>query len=139
MRTYWTSEENEAYKEGRIDESRHRTNYNHDRYSSDPDDEAYFQGRKDVEREECVRQEEEEMQCQWQEAEARKQEQEENNRREYEQYLEAMAEHQYDEMLIEQEIMNELSEVPSTEEELFMQIQEDERKENINQNNNGEN
>jgi lipopolysaccharide biosynthesis regulator YciM len=140
MRSYWTTEENEAYREGRDDESRHRHNYEHEKYSSNSVDEAYFQGRKDVEREEHIRQEEEEMERQQQEAEARREEQrrcEEED--EYNVMLEAQLEQQmeeeriYAEMITQHEV-DELATIPSTEEELFMQIEEDERENSITQN-----
>lgn len=138
-RYFYTHEENEAYREGRIDEERHRHNYERDRYSNDPADEAYFLGRKDVEREERIREEEEEYERQRIEAQERRREEERRRDEEYETYLQMQmeeqmeAEHAYwEEQAHEQEIPPEIEyPEPITEEELFMQIQEDERSESL--------
>lgn len=138
-RHYFSYQEDEAYREGRRDEEYGRRNYDHDRYSSDPVDQAYWEGRRDEERDEERRREEEremerEMECQ-REREYERQRQEEM---EYDMMLQAQIEDQmeaerqyYEKQLIEggfEEIPPEDCS-PCTEEELFMQIQEDERNE----------
>ena len=57
-RYYYDHTERECYDSGRRDESRHRHNYDHDRYSSCPCDKAYFEGRRDEARAEERREEE---------------------------------------------------------------------------------
>lgn len=59
-RSYHTFSEQEAYHNGRQDVSNHRRDYEHDRYSNDASDQAYWQGRVDEEREIRIRQEERE-------------------------------------------------------------------------------
>jgi len=159
-RSYYTYEEQEAYNEGRHDESHNRRNYEHDRYSDEPADQAYFQGRKDEEREERVRQEEREQQEAY-ERMIMEQREEERRREEeeYNQYLQAQIDQQmederaYMEMIAEQNSMpypefeppidelqpdemtpEELNATPISEEQLFMDIQEDERNESVDNN-----
>lgn len=59
-RYYYSWEEKECYDEGRRDQERGRTNYDHDRYSDCSCDRAYFEGKRDEERAEERRREERE-------------------------------------------------------------------------------
>jgi hypothetical protein len=49
--SFFTYEEDEAYREGRRDESYHRNNYDYDKYSDSDIDSAYYKGREDERRE----------------------------------------------------------------------------------------
>lgn len=124
-RRYQSSEENQAYKEGYRDNEQGRRDYYHNKYAMEGIDRAYWDGRKDNEREKRECKEQEEMERQAQEEDARKQEQQRREEEdEYNQYLQAK---------MEQQMEDDLATIPSTEEELFMQIEEDERENSINQ------
>jgi hypothetical protein len=131
-RTFFTWEENEAYKEGRRDEERHRRNYEYDEYSDRDRDQAYFQGRRDEQREERVREEEREYERQREEAEIRRREEQRRQEEvEYNMMLEAQMEEQMEaeRQYYEDQMVNDydaLNEIPITEEELFHDIREDE-------------
>ena len=122
-RHYYTWEENEAYKEGRKDEERHRRSFDHDKYSDNPDDLAYFQGRRDEETRQRIEEEERMMR---EEQERLEQEREYERKRqeelEYQEYL-ASQEEPLDEPPPEYFISK------SSEEELWNQILNDERDE----------
>jgi hypothetical protein len=162
---YFSWEEDQAYKEGYRDSERNRRDYYHDKYSMDGVDRAYFDGRKDQEREEERREEEHQEE---ERMERRAQEHREEQRRreeEYEIYLQNQiedqmrAERQFNEAMARGQIhpdfiapeydveplvdelqpdemspndYEELASTPSTEQELFMQIQEEEREESCN-------
>lgn len=46
-RTYFTWQEEEANKAGHSDERRNQADYDHDKYSDNPEDIAYWEGRND--------------------------------------------------------------------------------------------
>jgi len=123
-RSYFTWEEEDANKQGHQDEQRHRTNYDHDKYSDKPEDIAYFEGRKDEERQERIREEERQMQ----EADEREQQRQMSEQREREE--EDFAEMMELERLEYQEYL-ESQRSPTTEEELFNKIINDEREDKI--------
>ena len=50
-KTYFSYEESEAHQQGHDDQKYHRSNYDHERYSDDVVDIAYWEGRKDEQRE----------------------------------------------------------------------------------------
>ena len=159
-RNYYTYEESEAYKEGKHDESHNRRNYEHDRYSDKPADQAYWQGREDEKREERAREEEREREEYEQQIMMQREEERRREEDEYNQYLQAQIEQQmederaYAEMMAEQNSMpypefeeppfdelqpdemspEELNAIPISEEQLFMDIQEDERNESVDNN-----
>lgn len=57
-RSYFSWEEDEAYKQGKQDESRHRSDFEHDKYAYDGKDRAYWDGREDEKKVERQREEE---------------------------------------------------------------------------------
>jgi hypothetical protein len=131
-RSYFSWEESEAYKEGRNDEERHRTNYNYEKYSDEPKDRAYFDGRKDQEREDERREEEtRELREQEEREERRREEQRMQEEQEFDAQMTAQMEddYRYDEMMARQnepDYPEPPSEMPTTEEELFHDIQKNE-------------
>ena len=84
---YWSYEEQEAYKDGKRDEERHNSDYQHDKFAYDGPDRAYWDGRKDQEAETRQR-EEEERERQEEEERELNQERERQEEREYQEYLE---------------------------------------------------
>ena len=144
-RSYFTWEEQEAYKQGKQDESHHRTDFDHDRFAYDGEDRAYWDGRKDEqdeeERQERQRQEEQQQQ------EAEEELRYERDRQEERQYQEMIADMQEQERLAfekglheedsdrqtirDYDAMNDTQsqddETPSSERDLFRQIIDDER------------
>lgn len=137
-RHYFSHQEDEAYRDGRRDEEYGRRNYDHDRYSSNPVDQAYWEGRRDEERDEERRREEErEMEREMERQQEREYERRMQEERDYEMMLQAQIE---DQMMAERAYFEEYPEPeiedippencsPYTEEQLFMDIQEDERNE----------
>lgn len=111
-RHYYSREEEDAYKEGLRDEEHNRRNYEHDKYSDDPVDQAYWNGRRDQQREEERKQEEE--------RELHEQEEREERHREEQHMREQMEdEARYEEMMAQQDELNSsepLQEPPITEE-----------------------
>lgn len=138
---YFTWEENEAYKEGKRDEERHRHNYDYDRYSNNDVDRAYFDGRKEQHQEELRREEEQEELRMEEERQERLREERMQEEYEYEMYLQSCEEQRLADIealeLLRQQVDQNLLELdeenlqPITEEELFMQIEEDERNETL--------
>ena len=131
-RYFYTHEESEAYREGRIDESSHRHNFERDRYSNKPEDEAYFLGRNDAEQAERENREQQEWENRMREEAERHREEQRRRDEEYEIHLQQQMEEQmeaerayYEAMANEYPLSSEPE--PITEEELFMDIQEDER------------
>jgi len=121
-RSYFTYEENEAYREGRRDEERHRHNFGHDRHSDDAADQAYFQGRKDEEKEERAREEDREQQEAYEREVMRRREEERiREEEEYNQYLQAQIDQQmederaYAEAMASGEIQSDFALVPEYE------------------------
>jgi hypothetical protein len=156
-RYYETDEEQEANKLGHKDAQHNRRDYDHDKYSDEPEDLAYWQGRKDEEAK--IRIEEEERQIEEderqieedrQEREFERQMQEEANQREHEEYqLQKMEEDSDQQTVSDFDVMvsqdddskshyhglpddtqSEDDERPITEQELFNDILRDERNEN---------
>jgi hypothetical protein len=145
-RHYFSWEEDEANKLGHQDERNHRSDYTHSKYAYDGEDRAYWDGREDEakeekrreeEREEEERQEREEQERHQRRIEAQReqerQQEEDYQRQRYEDDMrERDAEQRREEESwkeLERECATEeyLNEVPSTEQELFNQILEDER------------
>lgn len=93
-RSYFSFEEQEAYNSGRRDASNHRLDYEHDRYSSEPTDQAYWQGRVDEAREDRIRQEERERQEYEEMIMMQRQDERRREEEEYEMYLQALLEQQ---------------------------------------------
>lgn len=138
-RYYDTQEEYDANKEGHNDQQRHRINYEHDKYSDEPEDIAYWQGRQDEERKMRIEEEERQMEEDRQQREFERQLQEERERAEYEEYLQIEAENadqqsvsDFDALMEREEndMQSQDDERPYTEEELFNDILKDEREEN---------
>jgi hypothetical protein len=145
MGHYFSWEEDEANKLGHDDEKHHRSDYTHSKYAYDGEDRAYWDGREEEAREERRREEEREDEERQeredherylrnlrnaQEAEREREYEgqhyerdiEEEDLREYEnQYINDAEEEEYN------RVMDEIAETPSTEQELFNQILEDER------------
>jgi hypothetical protein len=144
-RHYFSYDEDEAYKEGKRDESHRRSDFTHNSFAFDGADRAYFDGREDQKREEREEErreeerQEERREEERQERRAYEREQERQREEEHEIYLndqiqqQREAERKYfdslpmqpDEMSPEE--YDEANTVPSSEEELFRQILEDER------------
>lgn len=95
-RSYHTFSEQEAYHNGRQDVSNHRRDYEHDRYSNDASDQAYWQGRVDEEREIRIRQEERERE-EYEEMMMRQHEEERRREEEYNLYLQEERRHDEEE------------------------------------------
>lgn len=137
-RHYFSWEEEEANKLGHIDERSYRSDFTHDRYAYDGEDRAYWDGREDEAKERKRREEEQE------EEEAREREEDERRERqrrmqaEFEREQELLYERQqqeaFDDYIRDSDeeeynrVMSEIAETPCTEQELFMQIEEDERR-----------
>jgi hypothetical protein len=151
MGHYFSWEEDEANKLGHQDERNHRTDFTHSKYAYDGEDRAYWDGReeeakaekrREEEREDEERQEREDHErylrnLRRHEEAVREQEQEEDYERQrqselahdLDSALEAQREEEsWRELERECAIEEYLNEVPITEEELFMQIEEDERR-----------
>ena len=79
-RYYDTDEERDANKEGHVDQQRHRTSYDHDKYSDNPEDIAYWQGRNDEERKMRIEEEERQMEADREQREFERQMREEESR-----------------------------------------------------------
>jgi uncharacterized protein with WD repeat len=135
MGYYFSWEEDEANKLGHDDEKHHRSDYTHSKFAFDGEDRAYWEGReeeakaekrREEEREEEERQEREEQERierrRYREAEEERQREQEDLREYENQYINDAEEEEYN------RVMNEIAETPSTEQELFMQIEEDERR-----------
>ena len=135
MGHYFSWEEDEANKLGHDDEKHHRSDYTHSKYAYDGEDRAYWDGREEEaremkrrkeEREDEERQEREEQERHQRRIEAQREaerQQEEEELRRYENdYINDSEEEEYN------RVMREIVETPSTEQELFMQIKEDERR-----------
>lgn len=146
---YRSFEENEARKEGYRDSEQNRRDYYHDRYATEGVDRAYWDGRKEQERDERRREEEREEERQAEEAEMRRHQERMREEEEYNIYLQS----QIDDQMREERLFNEAiakgqihpdfiapeydcdpnfedlmpDEKPISEQELFRQIQEDER------------
>jgi hypothetical protein len=138
-RSYFSYEEEEANKQGHIDEQRHRTDYDHDKYSDNPVDIAYWEGRKDEERQERIREEERLMQEDAEREQHRRLiEQQDREEQQFAELMElerqAELEKEYEEALRLNKIESPV-ETPITEQELFHQILNDEREENANEKN----
>ena len=129
-KSYFSCEEEEAHKQGHENQRYHRTDYEHDKYSDNPEDLAYFDGIK------------EERQVQEREAGERElemlREQQEYESRMIEQEIQdseeqlAGAQQEYEVEEFSQLMENEASEsqddeFPITERELFNDILNDER------------
>jgi len=150
-RHYISYEEDEAYREGKRDESHRRSDFTHNSFAFDGADRAYFDGREDQ------RHEEREEERRREEREEERQEEARQERREYERMQERQREEEYEMYLHDQiqeqmeaerryfdslpipddlqpdemspEEYAEANAVPCSEEELFRQILEDERNE----------
>jgi hypothetical protein len=118
-RSYFSWEEDEAYKQGKKDESNHRGDYVHDKFAYDGEDRAYWDGREDEKRAERIREEERQM-----EEEQLRQEEERQQRQERLRQEEERQRRLYEDS--DEQIQDD--ERPSTEEDLFNQIQNDEQK-----------
>lgn len=104
-RTYFSYEEDEAYREGRSDKQHHRHNYERSRFSNDESDRAYFHGIDDESRAEKQRMLEEEEE---------RQEMERQERLEMERYLQEQRQEEsdyYDQIFDDSEEMRELEEM----------------------------
>lgn len=142
-RHYFSYEEDEAYREGKRDESHRSSDFGHNSFAFDGADRAYFDGREDQKREEQRAEERREEERMEERHEELRQE-----RREYERQQELQREEEYamhlhdqiqaqreaerkyfDSLPIQPDEMSpeEFNAVPCTEEELFRQILEDER------------
>jgi hypothetical protein len=134
-RSYFSWEEQEANKQGHEDERRNRSDFEHNRYAYDGVDRAYWDGRKDEQ--EAERQREEER---MREEEQQREEDERRDMRRREMQEEEERQHQYQrdyeremedrraqEEYVRQEAQEFPDEQPSSEEELFRKILEDER------------
>ena len=130
MRHYFSWEEDEANKQGHDDEKHHRSDYTHSKYAYDGEDRAYWDGRDDEakemrrqreEREEEERQEREDQERHMRRMEAQREEERQQEEEEYERqrYEDDMRERDMEEQ--------QRNEMPISEEELFNQIEEDER------------
>ena len=146
MRHYFSYEEDEAYKEGKRDEERNRTDYYHDKYAYDGEDRAYWDGRKDEQEAERRREEEREDEERREREEERRNHERRERAAEYERQQEEYERQRYEddmreielekrrEIDVERQFENDcateeyINEIPITEEELFNQIQEDERR-----------
>ena len=135
-RYYETDEEQEANKKGHSDAQHNRRDYDHDKYSDEPEDLAYWQGRKDEEAKMRIEEEERQMEIdrEQREFERQKQQEEDHEVEEEElQQLEIQQEEQEFEKLMEGEendMESQDDERPITEEDLFRDIQRDEREDN---------
>jgi hypothetical protein len=137
-RYYETDEEQEANKKGHKDVQNNRRDYDHDNYSDEPEDVAYWHGRKDEESLQRIREEERQIEAdrEQREFERQKQQEEEHQVEEEElQQLEIRQEEQEFEGLMENEendMQSQDDERPITEEGLFNDILRDEREDNDN-------
>ena len=135
-RYYETDEEQDADKQGHKDAQFNRRNYNHDKYSDEPEDIAYWNGRKDEEAKIRIAEEERQMEEDRQQREFERQKQQEEEREVEEeelQQLEVQQEVQEFEQLTENEendMQSQDDERPITEEDLFNDILRDEREDN---------
>ena len=142
MNRYYTTEEDEANKQGHNDERNHRTDYEHDKYAYDGEDKAYWDGRKEEQEAERRHEEEhEEEERQEREEERRNHERRERAEREQEQeeeyqrqrYEDDMREVEMEQRREEQQFENDcaseeyLNEMPKTEDELFNLTKNNER------------
>lgn len=123
-RHYYDWDESQAYKDGRSDVERGRRDYGHDRYAYDGVDRAYWDGRKDEEREVHEREEREEEERR--EYEHQERLYQERRDREQEEYIEMIRAEEEGAL---EEFDPPFYATPSTEEDLFRQILEDERDE----------
>ena len=136
MGYYFSWEEDEANKQGRQDERNGRHDYEHSKYAYDGVDRAYWDGREEEQREEERREEEERQERVEHDRyerrrheemardldDALQQQREQDELREYENdYINNSEEELFN------EVMNRITETPSTEQDLFNQILEDER------------
>jgi hypothetical protein len=141
MGYYFSWEEDEANKCGRQDERNGRSDYTHSKYAYDGVDRAYWDGREEEQREEKRREEERREEEERQEREehdryerrrheemardlddALEQQRQQDELREYENdYINNAEEELFN------EVMTRITETPSTEQDLFNQILEDER------------
>ena len=128
---YRSYEENEARKEGYRDSEQGRRDYYHDKHAIEGVDHAYWEGRKEQERDERRREEEREQERMREEEEYNKylQSQIEEQIEAERAFNEALAKGQIHPNFIapEYDCDPNFEEMPSTEQELFRQIQEDER------------
>jgi hypothetical protein len=155
-RIYETDEEQEANKQGHKDAQNNRRNYDHDKYSDEPEDIAYWQGRKDEETKLRIEEEERQMEADRQQQEFERQKREEETRQNEEDSdhqtvddFDALMKNERHDMEsqddegaivtayyrgIPEEMWNDSQsrddEVPYTEEQLFNDIIRDEREEN---------
>ena len=138
MRSYFSWEEQEANKQGHQDESRHRSDYEHDRYAYDGVDRAYWDGRKDEQEAERQREYERQEEQERERQERDRYDRQERQRKEERQYQEQLdyEREMEDRRVREEEYPNEIS---ITEQELFMKIQEDERINSSDEQNNSNN
>lgn len=146
---YRSYEENEARKQGYRDSEQGRRDYYHSQHAFDGVDRAYWDGRKEQERDENRREEEREQERQAEEAEMRRHQERMREEEEYNIYLQSQIEDQMrEERLFNDAMAKGLihpdfiapeydrdpdfeDEKPITEQELFMRIQEDERENSI--------
>jgi len=132
-RFYDTQEEYDANKEGHNDQQRHRINYEHDRHSDDPEAIAYWQGRQDEERKMRIEEEERQMEADREQREFERQMQMEANARERdEEDSDQQVVSDFDELLEREQndMESQDDERPRNEENLFRDIQRDEREDN---------
>lgn len=122
-RFYETEEEYDANKQGHRDVQHNRRDYDHDRYSDEPQDIAYWQGRQDEERKQRIEEEERLME-------------EDRLQREFEREMRQRERQAEDEDIDAQTISDfdamesQDDERPCTEEDLFRDILRDEREDN---------
>lgn len=144
-RYYETDEEQEANKLGHTDQQRGRRDYDHDKYSDEPSDVAYWQGRKDEEAKQRIEEEERQIEEDRQQQEFERQKREEESRQDEEDSdqqtvtdFDALMEREQHDMESQdddlrihyrglQDSQSEDDEVPYTEEGLFNDILRNER------------
>ena len=132
-RYYETDEELEANKEGHRDVQHNRRNYEHDRYSDEPEDIAYWQGRHDEERKQRIEEEERQMEADREQREFERQKQAEANQRERdEEDSDQQTVGDFDALMEreQRDMESQDDERPSNEEDLFRDILRDEREDN---------
>jgi hypothetical protein len=149
-RYYDTDEEQEADKLGHKDAQRNRKDYDHDKYSDEPNDVAYWQGRKDEERKIQIEEEERQMEIDREQREFERQKREEANQREREEDSDQQSVSDFDALMenerhdmesqdedlanhyrgLPDDTQSEDDERPYSEEDLFRDILRDEREDN---------
>jgi hypothetical protein len=132
-RRYFSYEEEEADKQGHNDVQHHRKDFDHDKYSDNLEDIAYWQGRQDEERKMRIEEEERQMEADREQREFERQMREEEIRSREQQQEDEDSDQQsvsdFD-ALMEREhhdMESQDDERPCSEEDLFRDILRDER------------